>query len=109
MQKILLLLAKLQMSTGLYCLRLLERKARSDSLNAEKTILSVGEILVGTSKAIQLQSKLLPTLSQKAPPIEDIKKLMTLLAYHGSIMRQTQKSGLEPLAISKNDLERSVN
>ena len=109
MQKILLLLAKTQIQIGLCCLRWLAQKARSDAMNVEATMRGAMASLAGTSPTIQPPSEPLPTPSQLAQPTEDIKKIMTLLAWHGSIMGQTRKSGSRPLAIFRNDLERSVN
>ena len=109
MHRILLLLAKIQIRSGLFCLRLARLKAQWEKESAEAKIRSGMAILAGTSQIIQPLSEPLPTLSQPVQPIENIKKIMTLLAYHKSIMVATGRSGLKPLHISKNDLERSVN
>lgn len=109
MHKILLLLAKIQIRSGLFCLRLARLKAQWEKENAEAKIRSGMAILAGTSQIIQPLSEPLPTLSQPVQPIENIKKIMTLLAYHKSITGVTGRSGSRPLAIFKNELERSVN
>ena len=109
MHKILLLLARIQIWSGLCLLGFLERKARSDAMNVEATMRGAMANHVGILPTTQPPSERLPIPSQQVLPTENIKKIMTLLAWHGSIMGQTRKSGSRPLAIFKNDSERSVN
>ncbi len=109
MQKILLLLAKIHFSIGRFWLLLLARKVDSDAKNAEIIMRGVMDLRVGTFQTIPPRSEPLQIPSQPAQPTEDIKKIMTLLAFHKSITAGTRRSGSKPLAIFKNELERSIN
>lgn len=54
-------------------------------------------------------SEPLPTLSQPVQPTENIKKVMTWLAWQHAITQRTQKNGSRTLAIFRKNSEHSVN
>ena len=109
MHKILYRLAMIQISSGLCLLQLLARKAHSDAMNVENTMRGVLANPVGIFQTTQPPSDQLQQRLVARPPIEDIKKLMTLLTLQSAITQQTRRSGLKPLAIFKNESDRSVN
>lgn len=94
---------------GLYLLRYLARRAHSENTNADNITRGVLETLVGTLQAIKMQSNRSQTPSQPVPPINDIRKLMTLLTLHRSITGRMSGNGRQPLSIFKKSSEDSVN
>jgi len=85
------------------------KKAQKQKNNSETTLCLLSNIPVGTFRDFPTELKQLQKPSPTRPPIEDIKKIMTLLALHGSITGVIARGGRQPLPISKSESDRSIN
>ncbi len=109
MHKILYKLAMMQISMGLCLLQYLLLKAQQAKTSADSLTHLVLGTPVGILSIIPQQSEPLPTPSAVPPYTEDIKRLMTLLTWHGSITQEMSKRGLKSLQPTKNELKPLIN